>query len=740
MAPDSVADMVTSLDSQTAPLEFAQMILAAAFPLGFDFTEPLALGLLALLPLAGLVALAGSTTAVRRRRFAAIAIRCTLLAALIFALSGARLTRASDRIAVAFLVDASDSVAADNAQAAQGWVNGALTTMPAGDQAAIILFGANATVERAMSEERGTDLFRTQPLGTATDIAAAIRLGLALFPDGASRRMVIISDGEANSGDTEAAAMMAAANDVQISTVHLVRSETAETLVSDVRAPARARAGDTIDVEVRVESSQDTPATLRILADGAPLKEREVQLRTGVNTYSIAVTVGERGFRTFTASIVTPDDADTTFQNNELSAFTDVSGPARALILEGTSGEGAPLVAALEAGGLGVDLIPATSAPDDLPSYASYDVTLLVNVPAQTLGSRMVTLQRYVRDLGRGLVVIGGDSSYGVGGYFSTPLEETLPVRMEIRDPEKLPQVSVNFTIDKSGSMGKCHGDGSGNQARVESGLPKTDLAKEATYQAISMLGPSDEVGIVAFDDTAVWIAPSGPLSEQPDIASALASIQPEGGTSIYAGLAEAVDSMTASTGKVRHIILVTDGWSNTGNFDALLEQMAANDITLSVIGAGGGSATFLEELAERGGGRYYAVENPHDIPGIFLKETKIALRAYIVEGDIPLALGAPSPILDGISAVPNLRGYVSTTAKATAQTVLLSDRAEPLLAQWQYGLGRSVAWTSDAKNQWASGWVDWESFAPFWTNVARWAASAPGGDLQVSLDRQGDG
>ncbi len=701
-----------------------------------SFAEPIALVLLALLPLAGLVALAGSAKATRKRRTAALVLRCIVLTSLVLSLSGVRLGQASERLAVVFLVDASDSVGAVGRATAQDVVNAAISGMPDGDRAAVVLFGEDAVVERAMGESRLGEPFRSQPTGSATDIAGAVRLALALFPDGAAPRIVVVSDGEENRGDLEAAAMMAAANDVQISTLGLERPDTPEVLVSDVQAPARARAGDTFEIQVRVNSTQETAATLRLLGDGAVLKEEPVRLRQGENTFTVSVTVPERGFRTFTASVSTATGADTTFQNNELSAFTDVAGPAAALILEGAPGEGAALAAALEAGGLQVTVLPADQAPADLPSYASYDATVLINVPASTLGQTMLTLQSYVRDLGRGLITVGGDSSYGLGGYFNTPLEETLPVRMDIQDPQNLPQLSVDFTIDKSGSMGRCHGDGSGSRAQIESGLPKTDLAKEATYQAIQLLGPSDEVGIVAFDDEAVWIAPTLPLSEQPDIAAALAAIQPEGGTNIYAGLSAAVDSLVQARGRVKHIILITDGWSNTGDFDALLQQMAENSITLSIIGAGGGAAEFLEELAERGGGRFYAVTDPHEIPAIFLKETKLSLRAYIVEGDIPLAAGAPSPIMEGIAAVPPLRGYISTTPKATAQTVLLSDRAEPVLAQWQYGLGRSVAWTSDAKNQWAAEWVSWAEFSRFWTQTVRWASAAPGGDVDVDLDR----
>ena len=237
---------------------------------------------------------------------------------------------------------------------------------------------------------------------------------------------MVVSDGEENKGDLEAAAMMAAANDVQISTLGLERPDTPEVLVSDVQAPARARAGDSFEIQISVNSTVDTEATLRLLGDGAVLKEEAVQLRPGENTFVVSVTVPERGFRTFSASVSTPTGVDTAFQNNELSAFTDVAGPAAALILEGTPGEGANLASALEADGIQVSVLPADQAPADLPSYASYDATLLVNVPASTLGQTMLTLQSYVRDLGRGLITVGGDSSYGLGGYFNTPLEETL--------------------------------------------------------------------------------------------------------------------------------------------------------------------------------------------------------------------------------------------------------------------------------------------------------------------------
>src|SRR4029453_17867344 len=42
----------------------------------------------------------------------------------------------------------------------------------------------------------------------------------------------------------------------------------------------------------------------------------------------------------------------------------------------------------------------------------------------------------------------------------------------------------------------------------------------------------------------------------------------------------------------------------------------------------------------------------------------------------------------------------------------------DPLLAQWQYGLGRSVAWTSDSTGRWAADWVGWNGFNRFFSRL----------------------
>ncbi len=219
-----------------------------------------------------------------------------------------------------------------------------------------------------------------------------------------------------------------------------------------------------------------------------------------------------------------------------------------------------------------------------------------------------------------------------------------------------------------------------------------------------------------------------------------IAGIRADGQTNIYAGLDQAVQSLEGVTATRRHIILLTDGWSSSGQYDAILAKMKAAGITLSTVGAGGGANPFLEQLATQGGGRFYAAANPASIPDIFLKETQQVSGQQIVEEPFFPILTSSSPILRGLDeGLPKLLGYNGTTAKPAAQTVLVTSRDDPLLAQWQYGLGRSVAWTSDSTGRWARDWLGWKDFARFFSQLVSW--TFPGeesGGIEATFDSVG--
>jgi Ca-activated chloride channel homolog len=353
-------------------------------------------------------------------------------------------------------------------------------------------------------------------------------------------------------------------------------------------------------------------------------------------------------------------------------------------------------------------------------------------------------LQVYVRDLGKGLVMLGGKHAYGAGGYLNTPIEETLPVYMSVRDKTRNPDVALVAVVDKSGSMADCHctGDNRSIAQGGQRGFQKVDIAKEAILRAADALAPSDQLGVVAFDSSAHWAVHTAPI----DLNTLQSSLGfgADGQTNIYAGLKAAYDDLVKNPAKLRHIILITDGWSQSGAYDQFLADLKKAGITLSTIGTGGGSARILQTLAQESGGRYYDAADATKIPDIFLKETIQTAGERIVEERFQPVPSAPSEILRGLDAgrLPVLLGYNATTAKGTATVALLTGRQDPLLAQWQYGLGRSVAWTSDARQQWAGQWIGTPEFGTLTAQLVGWVLppqDEQGIDVRFTPGRDGD-
>lgn len=692
-----------------------------------NFTTPLALLLLLALPY--FVWLGRPRTAVRRpwREWTSLAFRILIFSLLTLSLAGAQIVRAADDLAVIFLVDASDSITPAQETQAEQFIRDAIASMKPTDKAAVILFGANALVERPLSGLAELAPITTVPQRLQTDIAEAIRLGLALFPSGSARRMVILSDGEATIGNTDQAGQLAAANHVQVDFVYLPHTSVdAEAMLTNVSAPSRVSQGEAFRIDVTAESTTNTPATLRVLAGGQVVYEEAVDLREGVNNFAIRLRAAEQEFVRYRVQL-TPTQ-DTYYQNNELAAFTDVMGPPRILLVaddghladDGTviPDESPALRLALEAAGLSVDRVTPEDLSNNLPELSNYASIILVNVNAAQLSPhKMENLQSYVRDLGGGLVVVGGPESYGMGGYFKTPLEETLPVDMQIKDQERFPSVSIVIVIDRSGSMGASEG-----------GTTKIQLAAEGAVRVVQLLNDFDEITVIPVDTEPY--NPIGPMSvsQRAEAINLIREIS-SGGGGIYVrtGIAAAADALSTSTNQVKHIILLSDGSDSEEQEGTaeLIKALTAENVTVSVVSIGEGPDTpWLEEMAKLGNGRFHLTDQAANLPQIFTQETTAIQRTYLIEERFFPTLVTSSPILAGITAVPPLYGYVGTSPKDTAQVILNSDKGDPVLAAWQYGLGRSVAWTSDASGRWGREWVTWPGFPSFWAQAVRWTIS----------------
>jgi uncharacterized membrane protein len=684
------------------------------------FTSPLLLTLLLLLPVAAWM---GWPTrgAARRREGISLVLRLMILLCLILSLAGLEVVQRGDNLAVVFLVDVSDSMPQEAVRAEVDYVRSALQGMGPEDRSALILFGADALVERSMSPLKELEAVTSAPITNQTDLAKAIQLGLALFPSGYAKRMVILSDGTQTSGDALEAAKFAVASEVQIVAVPFVNQRGAEVSLTDIDVPTHLRQNEQFDLNVSVQANAPTRAAVRVLAGGQILYEQTHELRRGNQTLSLPFRAGEPGFVNYQVQIAPEQDGF--YQNNRLDAYTEVEGPPRILVVAPEPGETLPggetrpdetsaLLAALQAAQFQVELIRPAHLPSDLPSLAPYDSVVLVDVPARTLGmNQMQNLKSYVHDLGGGLVVIGGPTSYGVGGYFHTPLEEVLPVEMQIKDELRRPSLGIVFIIDHSGSMSDTSG-----------GATKVELAKEAAARSIEMLFPTDRVGVIAFDDTASWVVPMTELDDPGPVIGAIGTIRADGGTDILAGVQAMADVLPDDPAKVKHVILLTDGGADPTGIPELVQRLYKDDnITLSTVGVGNDAAPFLKDLAAIGGGRYHFTNDASSIPTIFTEETSLATRAYLVEEPFFPTLVNSSPILAGLNEVPRLYGYVASSPKDLAQVVLQSEKKDPILATWQYGLGRSVAFTSDATGRWGRDWLQWKGFPTFWVQAVRY-------------------
>jgi hypothetical protein len=313
---------------------------------------------------------------------------------------------------------------------------------------------------------------------------------------------------------------------------------------------------------------------------------------------------------------------------------------------------------------------------------------------------------------------------------YKTPIADALPVEMQIKDQQRRPQLAMVFIIDHSGSMGETSG-----------GATKLELAKEAAARSVELLMPTDRVGVIAFDDAAAWVVPLTELSDPAEVINRIGSIRVGGGTDIYAGVRAMSQVLPGDAAQVKHVILLTDGGADPAGIPELVKRLHdENNITLTAVGVGRDAAPFLPRLAELGGGRYHFATNPGSIPSIFTEETTLASRSYIEEGKFFPKQVSSSPLLNGITEAPPLYGYVATSPKDAAQTILVSNQDDPILAVWQYGLGKAAAFTSDATGRWAREWIDWEKFPLFWGQVVRYTVGDPTASvLNVSVDYQGE-
>ena len=724
-------------------------MFSGRWPIFVDLLHPGYLALLAVLPLVVLLSLRSLAGLGPVRRVLAISLRCLVMAVMVFALAGPQWGRTTDDQTVVFALDESSSIPSARAQEAETFMQRAAEHLRAGkDRVAVLRFAGRSSVEQLAQPRLAVERLAGARDRFQTDVARALRLGLALFPVDTAKRLVLLSDGNENSGLAAQEADTYAALGIPIDVVPLRYEHEAEILVDQLSAPAAAKLDEAIDLHLVVRAQEDTSARLLLyrddeLVDLDPHSRSAgvaVELTVGANRFSIPLELHTLGVHRFEVA-VQPDDprADGSVLNNTGRAFTlvgesehvtlvtDCTGPA-----QGVDAASADMLAgALRAGGIECQVISAADLPADPVALVDCSALILSNVSAFSLGeARQEMLASYVRDQGGGLIVVGGDHSFCVGGYAHTPLEEVLPVETS-RRKLRLLSLSLVLVIDRSGSM-----DGE-----------KIVMARQAALGSVELLTHLDQVGVVAFSSMPEWVVPLQRAADRAAIARRISRIGSAGGTQMYPALRQAVAALLRTDTNLKHIIVLTDGQSAPGDFEALARAGGQAGITISTIAVGpGADRGLLTKIAELSGGRMYVAESARPLPQIFARETVLAGRSGLYERPFTPSFqgGGDDRLMVGFRATefPRLRGHVISNAKPRAHVSLArptADGMDPILAYWQVGLGRAVAFTSGLWPKWGPEWGEWPGFSKLWTQAVHYVAR-PGnpGDLEVETTVRG--
>ncbi|MFO7976337.1 MAG: glutamine amidotransferase [Candidatus Hydrogenedentota bacterium] len=677
------------------------------------FLFPWVLVLLALVPWTVWVGMRMRSMS-RPRKWTALVLRCLILAALIMALAGAELVRINDKLAVFFLLDRSNSIPEEFRQAAVETVKQTCETyMADDDEVGVIVFGEQPSIEQKVEERLGVEQVHSYVGGEQTDIAAAVRLAMAAFPQGHMKRMVVYTDGNETTGSVLEEIKLGQAAGIEVNVAPLEIGQSEEVRIREVNVPARVNTEEPFKLQVIAESEQDCNGILRIyqrMREGKRLlQSAEVTLQQGANAFLLPQELRQQGFYEYEATI--ESTADTVFANNVGRAFTVIQGEPRVLYLESDPEHSTRLGQALVEEGLNVVMADLASFPTSLAGFQDYDAVVLSNISSTDLTTEQIrSLEAMVRDLGIGLVMIGGPDSFGAGGYYDSAVERALPVNMDIKERKVMPRGALVLI------MHTCE-------------IPEGNAwAREIGMASLNVLASQDLMGGLGYlwnrgDD---WIFPLQPVGDKRRMQAALANPQIGDMPATGPSLQMAYDALVNADAAAKRVVIISDGDAQQAP-RALLKDLVKAKITVSTVCISPHSLSdqrSLRTVAEATGGEYYLVMNPTNLPQIFTKEAATVKRGLLIEREfIPQAQYA-SEILRGVldNGLPQLRGYVVTTPKENAVVPLVSDEADPILAHWRYGLGKSVAFTSDVTTRWAPHWMQWDGFNRFWAQTVRWA------------------
>ncbi|MCA9274958.1 MAG: VWA domain-containing protein [Phycisphaerales bacterium] len=685
-------------------------------------------------------------------RLAALIVRLLAIALIVGALAEPSIRDQSKDVGVTVIVDASRSIPIG----AQEQIDNYIIQSQDGsrkpdDQLGVITVAENAYSQANVS--RATSRVERQFIGgtDGTNLMSGVSLAIASAPESLANRIVLISDGNETDGSLLRAAQAAKAQGIPIDILPVEFAYADEVIVENVQVPANARVGETITLKVVINSTQPAAGRLLISQNGTlidinPADETElgkiVELNPGRNVLSVAIEISRPGAISYDAVFepltgLTADGnstgrlGDSITENNRGTAITFVESKGTVLIVADDPNEAVRFEDVLARAKVQSQRITSSQFPTSLPELASYEGVVLLNQSAYSYSeAQQELIRQYVKDTGGGLVMVGGPESFGAGGWIGSPLADALPIRLDPPQKRQMPRGALALVI---------------HSVEIPNGVYH---GKEICNAAVDALSRLDLVGIIEFQGLGGtdWVYPLSPVGDRSAVKRAIQNLTFGDMPSFDPSLQLALSGLQNAAAGQKHCIVISDGDPSLSR--SLLRQFQQSGITISAVGVNPHSPTdtnTLRTMARMTGGTYYAVGNNAlaTLPQIFIKEAQTIRRALIWEGEAfaPARTGVPAETMRGISAVPPIEGYVVAAEREGLSLVTLRGKEEdPIAAQWQYGLGRVVTFTSDASTRWASAWVAWPGFSQFWEQHIRWTMR-PSGDatLRVSTENIGE-
>jgi len=726
----------TALPLMLFLLAFAGVCIGLELSHVLMFARPWALAVIVLAPWIWWMHAAGYGGLPKVRGVLSLLIRLSLLALFAIVLAEPRAVRSRDVMAAMFVVDVSDSIRGDSTDASLRYVAAASTTKPTNDQMGLIFFGKTPAVELPPRMTYVYEAINSQFDRGATNIEQALSLASAMLPDDQQGRIVLISDGSQTEGSLARVLDDLKSRDIAVDVLPIDYTYTDEVWLERLELPQGVKLGETYEAAMILSSLAAGKGTLRLQENGQTIAEQEVEFQPGKNRFTVPIALREPGYYEYTATIEVPKAADSLPQNNSVLNYIFVEGEGKTLLVTDPQGDvrdWQKLEQAIKDAERSVQTITADELPRDAAPLRTYDCIIFVNVAHDAFDAlQLQALRDAVYNFGVGFLMVGGQNSFGPGGWHRTAVEDILPVTMDVSQRKVLPKGALAIILHT------CE-------------FPEGNTwGKRITKQAIKVLSAQDEVGVLAYDYQAgeKWIFELRSAGEYDQIAPLIDGAEIGDMPSFASTMQLGLTGLQESDASAKHMIIISDGDPSPAP-PALIQSFLDSKVTVSTVAIfphGGNEISNMKLVAETTGGRYYFPQDPNQLPAIFIKESKTLKRRMFSEEQLTPVVNFPSPILKGLDGIPDLKGYVLTTARDRAMTILQSPpdktdptQVDPLLAIWQHGLGKTAAFTSDLSPNWGEFWYDWEKYQAFvkqlLTDISRVRKD---GSLRLATDTNG--